>query len=209
MKIIIKLQNSVKEEVSSRKEQILTHKNRLVCFFVSDNFVSISSDSCYCPQAIERYKWKHFKFKSSLEQKYPRNPQVKNYIFLCLWKKSFISIPFTEELNGFLGTNCNLFFLFRVNNNQQKLLDEVFFPHLKNRFVIVLHLSKMYPAEACSAEICLPGENLRAQLVDSSSAECVLCCRVQVGWTCNSWHYYERKRKKFSGDNENLESDAR
>ena len=63
-------------------------------------------------------------------------------------KKLIFYIPFTEELNGFLGTNCNRFFLFRVNNNQQKLLDEVFFPHLKSRFVSVLHLSKMYPAEA-------------------------------------------------------------
>ena len=116
--------------------------------------------------------------------------------FSCVWKNSFIYILFTEELNGFLETNCNLFFLFRVNNNQQKLLDEVFFPHLKNRFVSVLHLSKMYPAEACSAEICLPGKNLRAQLVDSSSAECVLCCRVQVGRTWNPWLQYERKRRK-------------
>ena len=48
--------------------------------------------------------------------------------FSCVWKNSFIYILFTEELNGFLETNCNLFFLFRVNNNQQKLLDEVICP---------------------------------------------------------------------------------
>ena len=41
--------------------------------------------------------------------------------------KKFIHTPLTEDLNGFLETYCNLF-LFRVNNNQQKLLDEVICP---------------------------------------------------------------------------------